>query len=533
MNSFNLLFEPWIPVRRKSGIIESIAPWQVCETDDPPLAVVGAKADFTVAYYEFLIGLFQTAMTPNNDRAWAIQFGNQPKADALKESLERLRPAFELMNGEFRFMQEHGPPLSTEKRVEQLWLEAPGDNTIKLNKDFFVKRQEAVSLAPEAAAISLFTRQTYDNGFGGGYRGALRGPAALVTLVMGATLWETIWLNVLPRDEFGLTDVDVRADDPLVFPWMGPTRTSEKGTLPTFQNEVHPFHVFWGMPNRLQLVFEETDRECSVTGRIGGTQAVSIRAQQFGYNYVGGFNHTLSPWIERDGERDFRRGRSLTGAGGTYRSYGEMVFGSGAASSPAKVVSYFYSRGLADDIGRRTILCAGYDVSQANARGFVQMDMPLFPLDKAAIGELQTEIDRLTKAADYTENCTREAIRRAVFGKATKSGKQWSWKVNDDSMFKKTLAEQIRLEFWRSTETKFYQLLAGILNKIKSDAATTDERLQWVVTLRSEALRIFDNVANGGDFQAANPKSIVLARRELLNFLSKNNEYLDLKKGEA
>jgi len=532
LTSFNLLFDPWIPVRRKSGVIESIAPWQVCDTADPPLAVVGAKADFTVAYYEFLIGLFQTAMPPSNDRAWAIQYEKPPTEQALSETFGKLRPAFELMNGDFRFMQEHGPALSAEKRVEQLWLEAPGDNTIKLNKDFFIKRQENVSLAPEAAAITLFTRQTYDNGFGGGYRGALRGPAPLVTLVMGETLWETIWLNILPRDEFGLTNTEVQPNDPRVFPWMGPTKTSEKGTLPTFQNEVHPFHVFWGMPNRLQLVFEETESECAVTGKPGGVQAVGILAQQFGYNYEGGFNHTLSPWVERDGVIDFRRGRSLTGAGGTYRSYGELVFGGGASSSPAKVVSHFYKRGESVDLGRRTILCAGYDVSQANARGFVQMDMPLFPLEKKEVEELQTEINRLTKAADYTESCAREAIRRALYGKATSSGKNWSWKLTDDSMFKKTFAEQIRLEFWRSTESEFYEMLGRILKSIKAETETEKHRRDWLSILRKEAFRIFDSAANGSDFQAANPKSIVLARNELLKFLSKNYEHLDLKKGE-
>ena len=68
MKPYNLLVEPWIPVRRRSGERSWIAPWQVTEVEDPPLSIDTGRPDFDGALIQFLIGLVQTAAAPETKK---------------------------------------------------------------------------------------------------------------------------------------------------------------------------------------------------------------------------------------------------------------------------------------------------------------------------------------------------------------------------------------------------------------------------------------------------------------------------------
>lgn len=39
---YNLIHESWIPVRRKSGRADWLAPWQITEADDAPVALTAS-----------------------------------------------------------------------------------------------------------------------------------------------------------------------------------------------------------------------------------------------------------------------------------------------------------------------------------------------------------------------------------------------------------------------------------------------------------------------------------------------------------
>ena len=57
----NLINDPWIPIRRKSGTQDIIVPWQLTETDDPVIALSAPRPDFNGALMQFLVGLLQTS----------------------------------------------------------------------------------------------------------------------------------------------------------------------------------------------------------------------------------------------------------------------------------------------------------------------------------------------------------------------------------------------------------------------------------------------------------------------------------------
>jgi CRISPR-associated protein Cse1 (CRISPR_cse1) len=65
IETMNLL-DRWIPVRRRSGNKEIIAPWQIAVRDDPAVAILTPRADFTGALYQMLIGMVQTLFAPED-----------------------------------------------------------------------------------------------------------------------------------------------------------------------------------------------------------------------------------------------------------------------------------------------------------------------------------------------------------------------------------------------------------------------------------------------------------------------------------
>ena len=95
---FNLIYAPWLPVRRQSGIVESIPPWRITERidDDPVVAFAWPRPDFNGAAHEFLIGLLSTAAAPQDDDEWEDWWSNPPAPAAMKERLDSVAYAFDL-----------------------------------------------------------------------------------------------------------------------------------------------------------------------------------------------------------------------------------------------------------------------------------------------------------------------------------------------------------------------------------------------------------------------------------------------------
>ena len=68
----NLIEDPWIPARRRSGVAGRIAPWELTEgfDTDPWVEVAAPRPDFDGALVQFLIGLLQTCLAPADPHTW-------------------------------------------------------------------------------------------------------------------------------------------------------------------------------------------------------------------------------------------------------------------------------------------------------------------------------------------------------------------------------------------------------------------------------------------------------------------------------
>ena len=92
----NLLNDKWLPIRRKSGADELIAPWQLTERmdTDPVETLNTPRPDFNGALIQFLIALFQTAFSPKDDPTWGRLYDFPPSPEDLRDSFMQYEHLF-------------------------------------------------------------------------------------------------------------------------------------------------------------------------------------------------------------------------------------------------------------------------------------------------------------------------------------------------------------------------------------------------------------------------------------------------------
>ena len=228
----NLIDDVWIPVRKKNGEKIKIAPWQITEgigTDKEIIELAAVRPDFNGALIQFLIGLSQTTCAPKGNSDWRAWRNNPPSADELKSKFSPIAFAFNLDGDGQRFMQDFdldNDDKKTKEEIEKLLIDAPGDQTVKQNKDLFIKRNRVEKLCWCCCAQALLTLQINAPTGGKGHRVGLRGGGPVNTIVLGGGLWQTLWNNILLEDEFAILATVAKTADADKFPWRAQTRTS-------------------------------------------------------------------------------------------------------------------------------------------------------------------------------------------------------------------------------------------------------------------------------------------------------------------
>lgn len=422
--SFNLITKPWLPVRRRSGDTERIPPWQINDRiqEDPIVGFAWPRADFNGAAHEFLIGLLATAAPPEDEDAWDHWWAQPPTPDELQERFARYADAFDLDGAGPRFLQDHDPLGDAKsKDIALLLIDAPGENTVKENRDLFVKRSDATALCRGAAAMALFTLSVYARMGGPGLRTSLRGGGPMTTLAvvdhkdLGETLWGRLWPNVETNAAINERDPEWRRtkDDSSVFPWLAPTRTSEEGRT-TSQSDVHPLQVYWGMPRRIRLVFQDSqDQACSLTGSEDSMIVRSCREKKHGVNYASEtFAHPLSPYFRKRTADPHRPTKPRPG-GVTYRLWPGLVCSTtDGLCKPARAIENCVSTRKS----RREIRCVafGYDMDKWKVRGWMEGEMPLWCLGSDRQGRLDHFILHATAGAEAMAQLLTKEIKAAL-----------------------------------------------------------------------------------------------------------------------
>jgi CRISPR system Cascade subunit CasA len=511
MMSLNLLELHWLPVRRANGDSDRIAPWQLTAGHDhnPVVALDAPRPDFNGALVQFLIGLLQTAFAPRNENEWIDRyFEAPPSPEVLRAAFARYEDAFNLDGEGPRFMQDRDP-LAAQKPlpITALLIDTAGSET------HFIKDLPRQGVSPALAAMALYALQTNAPPGGAGHRTSLRGGGPLTTLVLAepiepsqtATLWQTLWLNVLEAPAF--KSEHQRSED--IFPWLATTRTSEKGskTEQTTPADVSPLQMFWGMPRRIRLDFEAVEPgECGLSGEACPVLVKQYRTKNYGVNYSGAWEHTLSPHT-RDGETGEPLPVHPKGAI-SYRHWLGLVQHNQDKKIrriPAASVRRFWNLGLHREGFRFRLWAFGYDMDNMKPRCWYEATLPLYELSEAKRLPFEDAVKRMVEAAVLFLGNLRSCLKDAWFGDGDPR------RAGADTGF-------LEVAFWADTESHFYALLRGLADSADISECRRQAYADWHKHLNGYTLRTFERHANTSQITEQNPRRIAEARHDLLRF---------------
>lgn len=218
---YNLLDEPWIPVRLLDGTIADVGLLELLRRTTDIADLACELPTQSIAIQRLLLAVAYRVATPLDAHDWARQWDEGAPTEQMIEYLEQWRDRFYLFGGRFPFMQV--ADLRTEKDEEKT-LDAVVACVPKEEKRLFSTRQGSgvAQLSPSDAARWLVHAQAYDpSGIRSGAIGDSRvkggrgypiGPAwcghlGLVWL-KGKDLDETLVLNLIPADAAELRGVE-------------------------------------------------------------------------------------------------------------------------------------------------------------------------------------------------------------------------------------------------------------------------------------------------------------------------------------
>jgi len=510
--SFNLIHNQWMPVIRHDGTKEIIAPYQLTENlgINPIVEFDVSRSDFSGSLIQFSIGLVQTTMAPKDKGEWRRGFTSPPSKEKLKDIFETVSQNFDFEGDEARFMQDYELREGNSLQIDKMLMEMPGKNTIENNIDHFLKRNTVKRMCFSCCATALFSLQINAPSGGKGIRTSLRGGGPLTTIVTADNIWDTIWLNVLPEGEFKRLGNFSKTDPCDIFPWIGPTRTSEKQQETTSQ-DVHPYHMFWSMPRRIRIKFDKTEPgDCDVCGKNEEKLVTTYISKNYGTNYGGAWIHPLSPYTQTK-KGDFIPRHAQPG-GITYRYWLGLVQNDAkrGESIALSVMNFYRMQHYTDlhEVFRHPprLWAFGYDFDKAKARCWYESRMPLIHIDEEIVSVYESTIEAIIKISETVANNAKISIKKSMGDY-----------IKGDLSF-------IDTRFWTGTELEFYIALDK-LNKILKDGSDTLKlKREWLKTVSNYAEILFDSYSQSNQLDTSDPKRIAQAYQSMKFFNSEKNK---------
>jgi CRISPR system Cascade subunit CasA len=533
--TYDLRFENWLPFRRRSGVVEWLPPWMITDGyagDNPIVALAAPRPDFNGALHEFLIGLYSVALALYEVEDWRDAREVPPTPEALKDRLSALPAAFNLDGDGPRFLQDFTVTDFEGVKptpIENLLIDAAGENTQKLNKDLFVKRDRVSHMGRAAAAMALLTLQTYAPSGGQGHRTSMRGGGPLTTLVdpradgggkdeaHNRPLWEMISANLVlvagdswvPRD---WTEAQVAQLAPKIWPWLTPTQTSNPklGGKQTYIEDTHPMQAFFGMPRRLRLEFEYRTSDCDLLDQSDDVSISEYRALNFGTDYgSGNWMHPLSPHSSKAGNTWLPVHPQPDGVG--WKDWAGLVMDQNVKKGTSQRIAEtirFFARETSQKFAVRVF---GYDMDNMKARGWADATLPAWPIG-AGQSESQRAVQfaasQIVEASRLASNLVVRQILAAKFNR----------KEDAKGDFR-----HIKADMWARLEQAFYRLI----DKAMVDGDTEPQTIStpFLSSIKTTAFDVFDAYVDLDTLDVLDAHRVVLARRDLKSSLLGFGEY--------
>ncbi len=466
---------------------------------------------------QFLIGIYQTVFTPEDDVEWKEKLIDPPSPDELKAALEPIAPAFNLDGSGPRFMQEVGIDGGTDWSIDSLLIGMPEETKISDNTDWFVKRGTVQGLCPNCAAMGLFTLQTNAPAGGRGHMTSLRGGGPMTCIILGPTLWRTIWANVIDQDHRDDDESPATASDSRRFPWMGDLRSSEAG-ISTNPENAHQDQAFWGMPRRILLDLDGAlPGTCDLCGAKTDHRITRFRAKPYGVKYAG-WVHPLSPYYRKDKNSLELLPLHPQPDGITYQNWlGTIVNDTAKGTKISKNVERFPSRTPPGKIrqiyaghgGRPRLWLFGYDMDNKKPRCYYQGTMPIIATREEWAASFEDLAAGMVRSAGEAANNVRWCVKVSLFDKPSD--------VKGD-------LSVITARFYQATEEAFFQNLEDAASALSNGDDTFGIRKRWLETLNHTGKQLFDEYSQIDFIEAIDAQRAVKARRLLTTPFSKANK---------
>ncbi len=217
---YNLLDEPWIPIRLLDGTITNVGLLELVERTSDIADLACELPTQNIAIQRLILAIAYRVATPSSEQEWARQWNEGAPTDRMLEYLEKWRDRFYLFGGRYPFMQV--ADLRTEKDavsgLEKIIADVPN------GEQFFTTRhgKALANISAAEAARWLVHVQAYDpsgirSGAVGdsqvkGGKGYPIGPSWCGHLGMvwlkGENLDESLVLNLVPSDAGNLRGVN-------------------------------------------------------------------------------------------------------------------------------------------------------------------------------------------------------------------------------------------------------------------------------------------------------------------------------------
>jgi CRISPR system Cascade subunit CasA len=555
----NLLTDPWIPVKTKTGKVECIC---ACELGRADLIATNApRADFNAALMTFLIGLLQTFYAPRTSKDWKTSFEQPPNREALKKIFEKEEnnKAFNLDGEGKRFMQDALAKNSDKglRPIEEMVFGAPGDSTKENNIDHFLKRTNIHRLCASCAASALITANNFAEDGGQGYFQSMRGNGYVSTLICidekqhEPSLWKNFWLNVLvasqdapktyawheelpwEKNEKQEIEIDQKIAEEKKAKTEGykdriKELESEKKKIQENRDDIGitktDGNPYFAWMRRFWLEFTDDFGACSLCHQEDKLVSQFYKVNK-GFKYpkeVWQNKHPLSP-VEKYTRKNTENNKKykdkllaveMTRNGLPY-TYWQAFLEQSDTRAPARVVSDIFSVREKRRINHQLIIHAfGFAMKSNSPLGWFESKTPLYLVDDELCSTVESEISRWINAADRIGNSQTGyitcSIRCAWFDEDPNKNKD-----KKDS-YRNEKAIEISKLFWNNTEAKFFELVKQLYDNAESldDVKKREFRQEWYDHICKEVRILFNYWAFKGSIQT-NPKRIAKAYNNL------------------
>lgn len=517
----NLITTGWLQGVSSKGDCAPISPMDITGNW---IDIAEPRPDFRGAIYQFLIGLLQLSMAPEDEDEWRDLYQDPPSRDDLAEALSTYQYAFELEVDGPAFMQDllllnTGGLKLNKNSVRSLLIDAGSRSNLHFNK-----HQEDFALCESCFAKALFTLQINSPAGGSGTRTSLRGGGPLTTLVvpvdgnpeMPSTLWQKLWLNVLPKEALNDSYSDIKKIGD-VLPWMVATRTSDGSDgVETTPESVHPLQAYWSMPRRIRIDTSSIDGHgnCSICAAKGVRTIRHYLTRHGGTNYTGNWLHPLTPYsLDPEGQKPpiSSKGRQ---AGKGYRDWLGLVLGNDDHQpDAARVVRYFTeNRSRKERRKGCRLWCFGYEMSNMDALCWHDSTLPIHEVDISRRATFIGRVKNVLDSADAMSNELHDQVKSAWLKKPRGVGPEPA--VFDS--------------FWEETEPLFYKALNGLSDlygSVSVQGGAKDEAAEagkladvykaWLNGTRRVTLQLFDYWVLSAPIEEQDMRRVIEARANL------------------